>query len=118
MLVGDGERVNIHPVLEPALFLGDRHVVAAHLPFLHEAVDVISPVLEYIRSPQCSCNEGAYPTLAHLQAVAAIPLLGTVGLDLIPFVEELEVQKEKQSVVANSDTLACYDQPGLRSCCP
>ena len=118
MLIRDGERVHVHPVLEPALLLGDRHVVAAHLPLLHEAVDVISPVLEYIKMPQCSCNEGAYPKRAHLQAVAAVPLLGTVGLDLIPFVEELDVQEEKQSVVANSETLACDDEPGLRSCCP
>ena len=89
MLVRDGERVHVHPVLEPALLLGDRHVVAAHLSLLHEAVDVISPVLEYIRIPQSSCYKGLYPTRAHLQAVAAVPLLLAVRLHFVELVPEL-----------------------------
>lgn len=57
MLLTDSHRIHIHAVPEPPLTVGNRHVVAAHLPLPHPTVRRKRPVL---------------------QAVAAVPLPPTV----------------------------------------
>ena len=89
-------------ILEPSLLVSDRHVVPAHLAFLHEALCVEGPILfdiAFIKSkPKTrvgSVNQRErYEDRerirsAHLKTVTAIPLFGAVWVDEEEFVEEL-----------------------------
>lgn len=62
MLLANGHRIHIHAVPEPPLTVGNRHVVAAHLPLPHPPVRRKRPVL---------------------QAVAAVPRLHSTNVYIV-----------------------------------
>jgi hypothetical protein len=43
--------VDVNVTLEPSLLIRNLDVIAAHLPLLHEAVLIKSPVLEAVAAP-------------------------------------------------------------------
>jgi hypothetical protein len=48
MFFRDGNRIHIYTFLEPSLFIGDFHIVAAHLPLPHEPILGECPVFESV----------------------------------------------------------------------
>ena len=54
VLFTDGNRIHVHTVLEPPLFLRNLDVVAAHLPLPHQAVVCERPVLQAVATPPLS----------------------------------------------------------------
>lgn len=93
LVFSDLHRVDVfHLLLEPALLVGNLHVISGHLTLLHQSILPKRPVL-------CKHNnkEGLDASVAErggvgstdLEAVRAVPLLAAVRLRCIPLVPEL-----------------------------
>ena len=51
MLWTNVNSVDIHTILEPSLLLTDFNIITTHVPLLHQAIFIESPVLKSVASP-------------------------------------------------------------------
>ena len=51
MLWSNINSVDIYTILKPSLLLSDLNIITTHVPLLHQAIFIESPVLESVASP-------------------------------------------------------------------